>query len=331
MIHLTRRSFLTKTTAATAALATGTLAQDGKKKPITIGSGQWTYELVDGWGAPPEGMTYKMGCAVVVDSKDRVYVHSQAQKAVLVFDRHGKLLTDWGAEFAGPNAHGLYWSKEGDDEFLYFSHLSNNVVKTTLDGKRLLHLGDVKEENSTSIKFKFNKPTDLAIAPNGDIYVCEGYGGNQLHVFDKDGKFKQTIGAPGTAEGMFKTCHGIWVDTRKGKEPELWVADRNNDRLQVFTLDGRLKRVIANGVVRKPCCFYEFKGKMYIPDLAARVTILDKDDQVVAHLGDGMQVKDDATFRAPHALTVDSRGDLYVVEWVADARLRKFKHTPQKA
>jgi sugar lactone lactonase YvrE len=192
-----------------------------------------------------------------------------------------------------------------------------------------MRIGNVAEENSTNIKFQFNKPTDLAVAPNGDLYVCEGYGGNQVHVFSAQGQFKKTIGKPGSGPGEFKIPHGIWVDTRKGKEPELYVADRTNARVQIFNLNGNLKRELKGDIVRNPCCFYEFKGKMFIPDLNKRVTILDERDQVVAHLGDGLEKQDDTAFRAPHALTVDSRGDLYVFEWVPDGRLRKFKHTPQ--
>src|SRR5205085_1856552 len=147
-----------------------------KAEKVVIGSGHWTYELVDGWGPLPPNLKFGQGCAVVVDSKDNVYVHSRAPQSVIVFDRKGKVLSDWGAEFAA-TAHGLYWHKEGKDEYLFFTdHPRNLVVKTDLTGKKLLQIGDVKEENSTSIKFPFNQPTDVAIGTNGDIYVCEGYG-----------------------------------------------------------------------------------------------------------------------------------------------------------
>jgi DNA-binding beta-propeller fold protein YncE len=341
--ELSRRKFLAATGATVAGLAVGgrvAAEEIAPKTPVTIGSGKWAYTLVDGWGAPPDGMKYDFGCAIVVDARDRVYVHSHAQKMVLVFDRDGKLLSDFNADFAGsgsgsgnPSGHGLYHQKAGRDEFLYFSVLEpyHEVVKTDLNGKVLMRLGQVKEESSTSIKFPFNMPTDVAVAPNGDLYVAEGYGGNKVHRFDEHGKFIQTIGEPGKGPGQFTTPHGIWIDTRKAKhEPEVYVADRNNNRLQVFTLDGKLKREVKEGI-RQPCCFYPYKNVMFVPDLDKVVTILDENDAVVAQLGDGRTVTDDSAFKAPHALTVDSHGDLYVVEWVPDARLRKFKHTPQKA
>lgn len=338
---LTRREFLAETGLAVAGLAAAGMAyaEEAPRSPVRIGEGHWTYELVEGWGTPPEGMQFDYGCGIVVDSKDRIYVHSHAQKMVVVYDRHGNILNDFGAEFA-KSGHGLYHQKVGRDEFLYFSVLApyHQVIKTDLSGKILMRIGQVAEESPTSIPFPFNQPTDVAIAPNGDIYVCEGYGGNMVHQFTAEGKFIRTIGKPGSGPGEFKVCHGIWVDTRKKEGPELYVADRHNDRVQIFTMEGILKRTIADEIVRNPCCFYQFKGKMYIPDLAARVTILDEHDRPIAQLGDGRAPgspppdpkapRDPAKFIAPHALTVDSHGDMYVVEWVPDARLRKFRHAP---
>lgn len=338
--RLTRRGFLGAAGAAAAGLALGSEGSAQEKTPVTLGSGAWTYTLVDGWGAPPPGMTFKMGCAVVVDSKDQVYVHSQADKMVVVYDKNGKILRDFGADFTGtggainrPSCHGLYLQKVGNDEFLYFSVLNpyHQVIKTDLEGKVLMRLGKVASESSTSISAPFNNPTDVAVAPNGDLYVCEGYGGNVVRRFDAQGKALGVIGTPGSGPGQFKTCHGIWVDTRRGKDPELYVADRNNGRVQVFSLEGQLKREIKEGM-RKPCCFYQHRGALLIPDLDKVVTILNRQDKVVAHLGDGNAPgAAPAAFQAPHALTVDSEGSLYVVEWVADARLRKFKYTPVRA
>jgi hypothetical protein len=128
----------------------------------------------------------------------------------------------------------------------------------------------------------------------------------------------------------------VWVSTLK-KEPEIYIADRHNDRIEIFDLELNYRRTLKN-LVRNPCCFYQHKGNLFIPDLAARVTIIDANDNLVAHLGDGRQADgktakpDNKTnpelFAAPHALCIDSRGDLYVVEWLDFGRPRKFKHTP---
>ena len=254
MTGLNRRDFLFGAGLTAAGLATGMAAE--AQAPVTIGSGEWTYTLVPGWGTVPEGLKFKMGCAVVVDSQDRVYVHSQAEKNVVVFDRNGTVLKDWGMSLDA-SAHGTYLHRDGNDEFLFFSILGpiNQVVKTDLDGKVLMRIGNVPEENSTNIKFPFNNATDVAVAPNGDIWVCEGYGGQKVHRFNKLGKFIQTVGDRGAEPGLFNTPHGIWIDTRKAQH-EVWVADRGNRRLQVFDMDGKLNRVVAQkDAIRNPCCF----------------------------------------------------------------------------
>ena len=186
-------------------------------------------------------------------------------------------------------------------------------------------------------------PTDVAVAANGDIYVVDGYGSQIVSRFDKNFKHIRTIGKtspkPGknAEHGTFKTCHGVWVNTLKKSGPEIYIADRNNNRIEVFDLELNYKRTHADDV-RNPCCFYQHKEHLYIPDLGAQVTILDANDKLVAHLGDGREAdgktnKPDnqtnpALFATPHAMCVDSYGDLYVVEWLDFGRPRKFKHTP---
>ncbi len=355
--RLTRRDFLRWSGAAGAVAGLGSVnteAAEDKKPPVKIGSGKFTYTLDENWGKLPEGMKYGFGCALVVDSKDRVFVTSRsANPCVAIFDNDGQLLETWSKDFAdrvgfekpeqvAATAHGLYWSKEGNDEFLYWTEnvtpakvvpkIGARVYKTDLKGKVLYTIGNVEKETSTSQKFTFTNPTDVAIGPNGDIYVVDGYGSQLLNRFDKNFKHIKTIGGKGTDHGKFNVCHGIWISTLRN-EPEVYVADRVNDRAEVYSLDLQYKRTIPG--LRKPCCFYQHAGLMYVPELDKRVTILDPDDKVVAHLGDGAGVKDPSKeadkFATPHALTLTSNGDLYVIEWLPFGRPRKFKHTPQTA
>lgn len=343
----TRRDFLKIAGTAAASLALpGATAQAAAEAPIRIGSGHWTYELVPGWGQLPGPLKYGWGCGIVVDSKDNVYVHTRSNPSVAIFNRGGRFLNAWGEDFAQASgttgekftktAHCVYWSKEGKNEFLYFTdHPRGLVFKTDLTGKILLTIGNVNEESDTSFKVKFDNPTDVAVAANGDIYVCEGYGSQLVHRFNSRGLRLKTIGGRGREDGLFNTCHGIWISTLN-REPEVYVADRHNDRLQVFDLELTHKRTLK-GNVRNPCCFYQHKKHLYIPDLAGRVTIMDAKDKLTAHLGDGTETKKElrdknpALFSAPHAMCVDSRGDIYVVEWLDYGRVRKFKHTPQHA
>ena len=244
-------------------------------------------------------------------------------------------------EQVAATAHGLYWSKEGDDEFLYWTEnvagrrtpkIGARVYKTDLKGKVLYTIGNVDKESSTSQKFDFINPTDVAVAANGDIYVVDGYGSQLLHRFDKNFKLIKTIGGPGKEHGKFNTCHGVWISTLK-KEPEVYIADRANNRLEVYSLGAgvqadapRLPHAVLLLPARRPA----------LRSRAGRAG----DDPRRRRQGGGRTwataqgVKKDVRephpdkFAAPHALTVASNGDLYVIEWVPFGRPRKFKPTP---
>jgi hypothetical protein len=350
---LSRRDLLATSSGAMLAAAWPTGSRAGTAvatEPVTIGAGHWTYTLDESWGRLPEGMAYGFGCAIVVDGQDRVYVTSRSESpCVAIFDREGRLLETWSKDFAEKmslttgevkaTAHGLFWSREPDGEFLYFTEnidkktgIGARVIKTDLEGRVLYELGKNVKAGSTSQPFDFANPTDVAVAPNGDIYVVDGYGSQLVHRFDKGFKHLRTIGGPGTEHGKFKTCHGVWVSTLRDS-PEVYIADRTNGRLEVFTPELEYARTVPD--MRAPCCFYQHAGHLYVPELTARVSILDAQDAVVARLGDGAAVKKEEidshpeAFATPHALTVDSRGDLYVIEWLPHGRPRKFRHTPQ--
>ena len=246
LLFPSRRQFLSTTVATSAALAVDSAAS-AEEAPgaVKIGTGKLTFTLDEKWGKLPKDMKYGYGCAIVVDSKDRIYVTSRsASPCVAIFDSAGKLLETWSKDFAekvgfneqqvAATAHGLYWSKEGNDEFLYWTEnvaggknnkkIGARVYKTDLTGKVLYEIGNVEKETSTSQKFDFTNPTDVAIAPNGDIYVVDGYGSQKVHRFDKSFKLIKTMGGRGKEHGLFDTCNGIWVSTSK-KEPEIYIAD----------------------------------------------------------------------------------------------------------
>jgi DNA-binding beta-propeller fold protein YncE len=345
-----RRTFLKTAAAAAAGLAAG--AVPARATPAArIGEGSASFVLDEQWGRLPADMSWGWGCGIVVDARDRVYVTSRSTNpCVAIFSPDGTLLETWTKDLTGrlgcgpdqfaATAHGLYWSQEGDQEYLYWtenvhapkggSRLGGRVIKTDLEGNILFQLGNVTAESDTARKFDLTNPTDVAVAPNGDIYLVDGYGSQKLHRFDRDFKHLKTIGEPGKGRGQFSTCHGVWVSLF-GKEPEVYVADRYNGRLQVFSPALEYKRSIPG--MRTTSCFYQHAGRTYVADLAARVTVLDEKDQVVSQLGDGLDLQkakaDPAghpeAFFAPHAVTLDSKGNLYVIEWLPSGRPRRFK------
>jgi peptidylamidoglycolate lyase len=344
-----RRTFLQTAAATTAAVAVAVgSSASAKEAPVKFGSGKVSFELDADWAKLPAGQKYGLGCAVVVDSSDRIIVTSRsADPCVVIFDKTGKIVETWSKNIGEKigydqqqyvaTAHGLYHSKEGDKEFLYWTEnvhapkggkrIGARVYKTDLTGKIVYQLGNVDAEGETSQKFNFTNPTDVAVAPNGDIYIVDGYGSQLVHRFDKNFKLIKTMGGPGKDHGKFNTCHGVWVSTLR-KEPEIYIADRANGRLEVYSPELEYKRTIPGMLA--PCCFYQHDGLIYVPELNARVTVIDADDKVVAHLGDGEKVKADLrattpdVFSLPHALTLDSKGNLYVVEWVPFGRPRKL-------
>lgn len=358
--RLTRRDFVALGAAAVAGAAAPRLWAADEKPPVKLGTGAWTYTLDETWGQLPAGMHYGHGCGIAVDSQDRIFVTSRSNSpCVAIFSPDGKVLETWSKDFGdkvgystdqiAATAHGIYWSKEGNDEFLYFTEnvsggkdgkpkIGARVYKTDLTGKVLYTIGNVDSESSTSQKFDWTNPTDVAVAPNGDIYVVDGYGSQRVSRFDKNFKHLRTIGGRGKDHGLFNTCHGVWVSTL-GAEPEVYIADRANGRYEIYSPELDYKRTVLGDFVRNPCCFYQHAGHLYIPDLGSLVTIIDAHDKPVATLGDGRAQVDGKPvdknapdrFAAPHALTVDSAGNLYVLEWVPTGRVRKFKHTPEKA
>ena len=212
-------------------------------------------------------MNYGFGCAMVVDGKDRICVTSRsANPCVAIFDSAGKLLETWTKDIHGAGsgyrpeavaatAHGLYWCKEGDNEYLYWTEnvaapkgkpkIGARVYKTDLNGKILYTIGNVDKEIETSQKFDFTNPTDVAVAANGDIYVVDGYGSQLVHRFDKNFKLIKTMGGRGKEHGKFNTCHGIWVNTLKKEPGDLHRRPGQRPGRGLLDLDLEYKRTIA--------------------------------------------------------------------------------------
>ena len=302
---------------------------------MQIGTGTHRYEWMSNWAKLPEGKAFGYTHGVVVDSDQNVHIFNQSPDALCTFDREGKFIRSWGNEFA-KGAHGLYLSKEGDTDFLFLCDYElQKVQKRSLDGKLILDI-PIPPRPDIYRDPKTYKPTDTCVAPNGDIYLFDGYGQPFVHRHDKSGKYLQSIGGLGSEPGKLNCPHAGNVDLRHG-EAELYVADRGNNRIQVFTLDGRHKRFVTNDQQR-PCNFAWYKDEVYIPDLDARLTILDKNDKLIAHLGanpeapktegwPNIQAKlQEGNFNSPHQCRVNPfTGDVFVVEWISTGRVTKLR------
>lgn len=300
-----------------------------------IGCRTHEYEVAENWCRLPEGKSFGYTHGVCVDSEDNVYVFNTSIDAVMIFGQNGEFLSSWGEEFA-EGAHGFYLHKEEDgSEFLYMTDIQRGlVVKSTLTGEILLRMEQPNRPDLYDEERRYI-PTDVCVAPNGDIYVSDGYGQYYIHQFDAEGSYIRTWGGRGSEAGLLLEPHGISINLR-GEEPEVYVADRRNHRIQVFTLDGEHKRFMDQNL-DLPCSFYICGEELYIPDLNSRVTVLDNQDRLITHLGEDQQAYKQKgwpnlpksyfrpdKFSSPHGVCVDSNGDVYVAEWISDGRLTKL-------
>lgn len=288
---------------------------------VQFGDGRYAYRQVDDWAKLPDGWSFKDVAAVAVDRKDQVYVFNRGEHPMMVFDREGNFLRSWG-EGVFARAHGLHI---GPDETLYCTDDGDHSVrKCTLDGKVLLTIGVPGKPAPFMGGQPFHRCTHTALSPRGDIYVSDGYGNARVHKYDPSGRRLKSWGEPGTGPGQFNLVHNICAD----EEGWLYVADRENHRVQVFDGEGKYETSWHN--LHRPCGLCMTPGKdplcyvgelgpgleinMKYPNIGPRLSIVNTKGELVARLADNGCGTERHQFIAPHGLAVDSRGDIYVGE-----------------
>ena len=307
---------------------------------MPYGAGKYTYELVDGWAKLPEGESFRdVGGIAIDDTNDRVYILNRSDHPIMVLDRAGNLLNMWGEGFFN-RAHG---SCLGPDGSLYCTDDRNHIVaKFTPEGKLLMTLGTKGQASDTGY-FRtfdfweslariqrgappFNRPTGVALNSSGEIYIADGYGNARIHKFTSDGKLLFSWGEPGGAPGQFRLPHNIWID----KQERIWISDRENSRIQIFNSQGEFITEWTD-VIRPTDIFIDDEETVYVSELCLRVSIFTIDGKLLVRWGNEGKDKETALFHAPHAIAVDSRGDLYVGEVsMTHAGVDKGPRTVQK-
>jgi hypothetical protein len=293
------------------------------------------YALVPDWGPLPAPMAYGDAAGVAVGEGDRVYVLTRRPSLVLIFESDGTFVTSWGEGLFTDRSHGV---SAGPDGSIYCVDDGDQTVrKFTPDGSLLLTLGSSGTTSDTGYDGRtiesiqrsagpFNRPTNLAVGPTGDLFVSDGYGNARVHRFSPEGNLLTSWGTPGTGPGEFHLVHGI-ATLPDGR---VLVADRENDRIQVFDSDGTFMEQWRD--VQRPTqvAFDPLHSVLAVselgwragqrsfvhgprPDLPSRVTILDMTGAVVDRWG-GADAQAPGNFIAAHGIAVDSAGDLYVAE-----------------
>jgi DNA-binding beta-propeller fold protein YncE len=262
-----------------------------------------------------------------VDAADDVWVFNRGEHPVIVFDRDGNFKRSWG-EGQIRRAHGI---TIGPDETVWLTDdLHHTVRQFTKEGKLLLTIGNPDTPSGPHGGKPFNRPTHVAISPKtGDVYVSDGYGNSRVHKYDPKGRLLKSWGEPGTDPGCFNIPHNIATDAGA----RVYVADRENSRVQIFDDDGTYLGQWNN--LHRPCGLAAdarlgdifFVGELPthlpvnkdVPNIGARVSILNIKGQLLGRVGGRFAGEQPGEFIAPHGCAVDSQGDLYVAEvaWTA--------------
>jgi hypothetical protein len=301
-----------------------------------VGSGEYRYEVVEGWEQLPAGWEHKDVAGVGIDSKDQVYLITRSTPRVIVYAKDGTFVSSWGENEFTQRTHGI---TVGPDDSVYCVDDGGHCIKKfSSDGKLMLTLGtgqpsDTGYDGSTVPSIShggppFNRPTNIAVAPNGELYVSDGYGNCRVHRFSAAGELIQSWGTPGTGPGEFNLPHGIWVLP----DERVLVADRENDRIQVFSPSGEFITQWLD--VQRPTQVYSRgDGLVYVSELQwmpgqasfrkgkaesrvpARISVYDESGKVVGRLEE-LEAGPCAagSVGAPHSLAVDSEGSIYVGE-----------------
>lgn len=346
---VSRREFLKTAGVAAAAVTAGPAIlnaadKSGSRTP-TVGTGEHTYECVHGWGEVPSHIQWGETHGVTVDREGLIYIKhrstsAEPMDAIAVFDPQGKFVRSFGKEYHG-GGHGIDVREEAGEEFLYLSDVKNGVVaKTNLKGEQVWVKGRPQEPGVYEDPKARYSPTNVAFAPDGGFYIADGYGSNYIHQYDKDAKWVRTWGGAGSEPGKMQTPHGLWLDARPGREPSLAVCDRANARLQYFSLEGEHLGFVNE--VSFPADI-DIQGDVLLcPDLHARVTLFDRENRVIAHLGydeawtervkaNNLKLRstpeqyEAGRFVHPHDACFDADGNIFVVEWVPQGRVTKLR------
>ena len=287
-----------------------------------LGSGEWSFEVQENWARIPDEIALGDCAAVGVDSKDNVYAFNRGDHPIAVFHKDGNLLRTWGeGVFSRP--HGVHMAP--DDTIWLTDDGDHTVRHCTLDGRVLLTIGIPGKPAPFMSGKPFHRCTHTALSPQCDrLYISDGYGNARIHKFTVDGKLLSSWGEPGTDPGQFNIPHNICCDP----EGWLYIADRENHRVQVFDGDGKWQTqwnnlhrpngmCLARG--HNPLCYIGEGGpsgeiNRDWPNIGPRVSIHTTEGKVLARLGKPHGGILPGQFTSPHGIAVDSRGNIYVGE-----------------
>lgn len=303
--------------------------------PVRMGAGAMTFETVPGWGLSPEGKSIigPTHGSVVIDKEGLIYTSSSM--GVFAFSPQGEVVRRFlGNDYS--NIHDMEIRAEGDDEFIYGARNANaEGIKFSAETGDIVLKLKFPEESGLMLK-KFS-PTAITVAPNGDIFLSDGYASNHIFKFDKSGKYLTHFGTKGNDLKQFNTAHGMTLDTRYDP-PRLLICDRNHQpkgRLLHYDLDGNYIDEVITGL-GMPTAVAVQGDFVSVPDLHGRLVILDKNNTIIAVLGNNPDPQKGRSYNIPqdqwiegvfsgtHGSFWDQEGNLYVQDWNVSGRIMKL-------
>jgi len=278
---------------------------------IMIGTGDYRYEYRPDWAKLPGGMEFQAPSAVAVDSHDNLYVFQRGDPPVLVFDHDGNMIAQWTRKDGVPaDAHLVY---VGPDDGIYLADRdAHQILKYTAEGELVMSLGN---RHRAELQAPFNHPADMCVAPpgsplTGEIFVADGYGNSSVHHFSASGNHIDSFGSPGSRAREFRVPHSVRVSV----EGRIYVADRENNRVQIFSPHGEFIEEWTD--FKKPMGIHiDTAGIVYVTDQVPRLSILTLDGQLLAR---------GRTFEQAHNVYTDSAGNIYGAD-VAHHRIQVFR------
>ena len=363
-----RRQFVKSAAIGSCSLAVAPSIVTAKKTdslPV-LGTGDHTYEVQHLWPQLPDEFSWQTTHNVAVDSEGLLYVIHEGRldqtdhPSIFVFDPQGKYVRSFGKEFQG-GGHGLEIRHEDGQDFLYVCayQQQRSFAKLDTNGELVWRKGAPLEsalyadgedrfprqrDDNPWGRNRF-MPTNIAFNADGGFFLADGYGAYCIHRYDREGNWLSKFGTPGDgkkSDGRFRLPHGVWIDDRDGGEAKVVVADRVNARLQWFSLSGEHLQTLDGFLL--PANIDVFEKTMLVPDLVGRVTLLDGENNVIAHLGDdsariqadqkehkGFHIRTDektwqpGKFIHPHDACFDHEGNIFVAEWVKRGRVTKLR------
>jgi hypothetical protein len=300
---------------------------------VILGQNEHRYVVEEGWGMNA-GPGLPDVTSVAVDSADNVYLFCRGDQPIRVFDRAGRFLRSFGdGLFVRP--HGLHMAP--DDTLYCIDEGSHSIFVMTPDGVLLNRIGGPEPAPFMSGE-PFNRCTNVAVAANGDLYITDGYGNARVHRYSRDGRHIMSWGEPGVAPGQFNVVHDISC----GRDGRIYIADRENHRIQVFDSDGVWLDQWHN--LHRPCglCMADLAEPVFVvgelgpvmqsnlntPNLGPAISILDRHGRHLARLGAPKAGVEPGAFMSPHSVAIDSRGDIYVAELTRTVWARSYDGQP---